>query len=159
MAAAKLRAFSSTAPCQRKRCKACWSASRNSLPPPSRRAARQTSKLFYFSKLSRAPRRLQTSKKPGRVPGFLQMRKKRRVLALAGFHARVLLVDHVHPAMAADDAAILVAGFRGFQGVTDLHNSSRQKWIKSSGAICRCCAALSTVSRRKPPRRLLGRAA
>jgi hypothetical protein len=42
--------------------------------------------------------------------------------ALTGFHPWVLLVDDVDPAMATHDAAILVASFRGFQGVTDLHH-------------------------------------
>ena len=34
-------------------------------------------------------------------------------LALAGFHPRVFLVDHVNAAMPAHDAAILVAKLRG----------------------------------------------
>jgi hypothetical protein len=43
-------------------------------------------------------------------------------LALTGFHPRVLFVDDVDPAMTTHDAAILVASFRGLQGVTDLHH-------------------------------------
>lgn len=47
----------------------------------------------------------------------------RAELALAGLHARVLLVDDIDAAATADDAAILVAGLRGTEGVTHLHSS------------------------------------
>jgi hypothetical protein len=55
-------------------------------------------------------------------PGFLTDESRRTGLALTGFHPRVLFVDDVDPAMATHDAAILVASFRGLQGVTDLHH-------------------------------------
>jgi hypothetical protein len=62
------------------------------------------------------------NKNPAKA-GFFQKRVSRRQgLALTGLHPRVLLVDDVDPAMATHDAAILVASFRGFQGVTDLHH-------------------------------------
>ena len=42
-------------------------------------------------------------------------------LALAGLHAGVLLVDHIDPAMAAHDTAVLVARLGRLQAVADLH--------------------------------------
>jgi len=61
------------------------------------------------------------NKKPGASRVF-QPHKTERGLALAGFHPRVLFVDHIDPAVAADDTAVFVASFRGFQRVTDLHD-------------------------------------
>jgi hypothetical protein len=61
-------------------------------------------------------------------PGFQTDESRGTGLALTGFHPRVLFVDDVDPAMATHDAAILVASFRGLQGVTDLH-------LKLSGKV------------------------
>src|SRR6185503_2272137 len=44
-------------------------------------------------------------------------------LALARLVARVGLVDHIDPALAADDAAILVPLLRRLQRIDDLHGS------------------------------------
>src|SRR5665647_2500718 len=48
------------------------------------------------------------------------------VSALAGLHARVLLVDDIDAAMTAHDAAVLVAGLGRFQAVADLHGATLQ---------------------------------
>src|SRR6266481_5678978 len=47
--------------------------------------------------------------------------------ALAGLEARVGLVDDVDAALAAHDAAVLVAGLHGLERMADLHGSSQQK--------------------------------
>jgi hypothetical protein len=44
------------------------------------------------------------------------------MLALAGFHARVLLVDHIDPPATAHDAAIFVAHLGRLQAVTYSHD-------------------------------------
>jgi hypothetical protein len=62
-------------------------------------------------------------------PGFPRDHSRRAELALTGLHPRVLLVDDVDPAMATHDAAILVASFRGLQGVTDLHHKLSGKML------------------------------
>jgi hypothetical protein len=48
--------------------------------------------------------------------------KKTEGLALARFHARVLLVDHVQAAFAAHNAAVFITLFRGFEGAENFHN-------------------------------------
>src|SRR3954454_22361791 len=47
--------------------------------------------------------------------------RRRVVLGLARLEARVGLVDHVDAALAADDAAILVAQLHRLERMTDLH--------------------------------------
>jgi len=46
------------------------------------------------------------------------------LLALTGLHARIFLVDYVNAAMAAHDAAVLVAELGRFQAVADLHDTT-----------------------------------
>jgi hypothetical protein len=43
---------------------------------------------------------------------------------LAGFEAALHLVDHVDPALAADQTVVAVATTQRFQRVTDLHGSN-----------------------------------
>src|SRR5690349_19200849 len=45
-------------------------------------------------------------------------------LTLTGFEPRILLVDHVHAARAADDAAVLIALLERTEGVADLHDTA-----------------------------------
>jgi hypothetical protein len=72
-------------------------------------------------------------KNPAQMAGLSAFCLK-KALTLAGFHTRVLLVNHVNTPMTADHAAVLVAGFRGFQGVTDLHKRlSGQGFIRWRG--------------------------
>jgi hypothetical protein len=44
-------------------------------------------------------------------------------LTLAGFEPRILLVDHVDAALAADDAAVLVTLLERTERITDLHDT------------------------------------
>jgi hypothetical protein len=43
-------------------------------------------------------------------------------LTLTGFEPRILLVDHVNAALAADDAAVLVTLLERTERITDLHD-------------------------------------
>src|SRR5262245_39253583 len=67
------------------------------------------------------PRRRRTARPD--VGGGRSSRRTRRS-ALAGFEARVGLVDDVDAALAAHDAAVLVALLGGLQRVHDLHDVS-----------------------------------
>jgi hypothetical protein len=44
-------------------------------------------------------------------------------LALASLEAALHLVDHIDPALAADQTVVAVAAAQRFQGVTDLHGT------------------------------------
>lgn len=59
----------------------------------------------------------------GRV--FCIRKNCEKKLALTRFHAGVLLVDHVNPTVAADNAAVFIAKLRGLKGIADLHLTSR----------------------------------
>src|SRR4051812_19952027 len=50
--------------------------------------------------------------------------------ALAGLEAALHLVDHIDPALAADQAVVTVAAAQRFQRVTDFHGTS---WKASEG--------------------------
>ena len=45
-------------------------------------------------------------------------------LTLAGFEPRILLVDHVNAALAADDAAVLVTLLERAERVANLHRTA-----------------------------------
>ena len=45
-------------------------------------------------------------------------------LALTSLEARVLLVDHIDPAFAADDAAVLVTLLERPEGIANLHDTA-----------------------------------
>jgi hypothetical protein len=46
------------------------------------------------------------------------------ISTLAGLEATLHLVDHINPALAADQTVIAMAGAQRFQRVTDLHGSN-----------------------------------
>src|ERR1700712_2953494 len=50
-------------------------------------------------------------------------RRRRRDLALARLETALHLVDHVNPALAADQTVVAVAATQRFQRVTDLHGT------------------------------------
>src|SRR6266700_23 len=51
------------------------------------------------------------------------LRAKKPGSALAGLEAALHLVDHVNPALAADQTVVAVAAAQRFQRVTDLHGT------------------------------------
>ena len=54
-------------------------------------------------------------------------------LALTGLEARIGLVDDVDPALAPDDAAVLVPFLGRFQGVDDFHGRPRTRSLRNGG--------------------------
>ncbi len=48
------------------------------------------------------------------------------MLALTGFETAIGFVDHIHAAPAANDAAVAMATFEGFERVADFHGKSQE---------------------------------
>lgn len=67
-------------------------------------------------------------------------------LALAGLEARIGLVDHINPALAADDAARLVAGFCRLQRIDDFHGVTENMGGQGSGGPYGAAPGLSTAA-------------
>src|SRR5687768_12006797 len=74
--------------------------------------------------MPRSLRQMKKRRKP-RSPPLFECRGLVRS-ALASVDARVGLVDDVDAALAADGAAVLVAGLDGLERMADLHGSSQQ---------------------------------
>jgi hypothetical protein len=56
--------------------------------------------------------------------GGVRWAKAARLSALARLEARIELIDDIDAALAADDAASLVAGLHRLEGIDDLHGSN-----------------------------------
>src|ERR1044072_787981 len=76
--------------------------------------------------MPRSLRQMKKRRKPS-LPPLFEFRDLKSGSALAGLEARVGLVDDVDAALAAHDAAVLVAQLHGLEGMADLHGSSQQK--------------------------------
>jgi hypothetical protein len=66
------------------------------------------------------------------------------ISALPSFHARVFLVNDVHAAFAAHDAAVFVTFFGGFQRAKDFHNYLAIINERRLRGVCVGAARLST---------------
>src|SRR5215203_1614063 len=81
--------------------------------------------------MPRSLRQMKKRRKP-RLPPLFEFRRLVRS-ALASLEARVGLVDDVDAALAAHDAAVLVAQLHGLERMADLHGSSQQKPRRGRG--------------------------
>src|SRR5690242_13156177 len=94
---------------------------------------------------------------PGRT--LLRNQTRRGRLSLAGLEARVLLVDDVGAALAADDAAVLVTLLQRTERVADLHRTYAfkmpgnrgQRGAETSGRewLCQRAMVTSGVGRKR----------